>query len=196
MWLAHNRSIECLNIHNIDLLGMDISKLNSNLWCIEITYSKICVGIQSLISVLSQNQRWFIWSGSIFTAHGQAGGLINALNLMSGLHNLFELDLGRKDIGIMGCVALCTLLRNPECRLRTLNLTHNCLDIECMCTLISGLSQNNSLNTLAGKFYWLFIESTLLFREDGSFRWRDWGWLCCCPWRFYGCQPNHEISLC
>jgi len=70
---------------------------------------------------------------------------INALNVMPGLHNLLVLDLGGNEIGSTGCVALCTLLRNPECRLQKLGLTNNCLDVECMCTLISGLYKNNTL---------------------------------------------------
>ncbi|KAL3756918.1 hypothetical protein ACHAWU_005922 [Discostella pseudostelligera] len=159
-WLAHNRSIEHIEFYRFDFSEIDIFRIlapfieqNTNLRCIDLCSSNnVSNKIPPLISALSnlgmtsRLEKINLCRNNIGDTN--AARLIKALNAMPGLHNLVELQLGENDIGRKGFEALCTLLKNPECRIRTLDLTHNCLGIENMGTLICGLAVNNSIKTL------------------------------------------------
>ena len=78
-----------------------------------------------------------------------AAELFNALNAMSGLHNLLDLRSEGNAIASEGCAALCALLENSDCRLITLDLFDNSIDDACINNLISGLIACYSLEYLS-----------------------------------------------
>lgn len=75
----------------------------------------------------------------------RAADLINALTSMPGLHTLVDLDLGCNGVGRQGLVALSELLIYSECRVHSLELSYNRIDIDCVGILIQGLVKNTSL---------------------------------------------------
>ena len=159
--LARNRSIEHLTLTTI--IGADavdiISILapffehNTNLRCIEIKNTKISCNASTFISALSKYgssrlerlclKRTYFWGKRAGDAD-----LLNALNVMPGLHNLVDLDLGCDEGKPQNCMDLSSLLTNSECRVHTLNLSGNQFDIESIGNLIKGLAGNKSLKTL------------------------------------------------
>jgi hypothetical protein len=123
IWIAHNRSIEEIKIHDFDFNDKDLDiiqlfapfvELNTNLRCVEITRSRnLGVKMPSLISALIQMkknslERVNIHGNGIEDVH--TASLLNALNVKPGLHNLLDLNLYGNYVGKEGCVALCTLL--------------------------------------------------------------------------------------
>ncbi len=156
VWLAHNRSIECLDLNHIDLDFVVLAPFfehNTNLRCI--TMNSCCEGsetISTLISVLSQTRmnrlaRMDLCFSDI--SDKQAADLFNALNEMPGLQNLLDLNLRGNMIAGEGCVALYALLENSECGMITLDLSVNDLDDPCLGILTSGLVQCNTLKSLS-----------------------------------------------
>ena len=78
-----------------------------------------------------------------------AAELFNALNSMPGLRNLLDLQLNNNMIASEGCVALCALLKNSDCRIISLDLSCNPIDDACVGILISGLIACSSLKSLS-----------------------------------------------
>ena len=64
-------------------------------------------------------------------------------------HHLLEsLDVGSNDIGNAGCEAIATLLIDPNCNLRILNLAGNAINNEGATTIANSLTNNNQLQKL------------------------------------------------
>jgi Ran GTPase-activating protein (RanGAP) involved in mRNA processing and transport len=155
MWLSHNRSIEYLSLHFANFGKFDIFHIqrNANLRYMVVRSSNIhpMISIPSLISAISHLDICRLESINFqFCEIGDilAYDFINALNAMPGLNKLVELLLGWNEIARFGCVALCALFKNPECRIQELDLTGNHLDAECMCSLISGFARSTTLKGL------------------------------------------------
>lgn len=163
MWIAHNRSIEEIKIHNFDFdfyeedldiiqLFAPFVELNTNLRCVEITGSiNLGVKMPSLISALTHMkknslERVNIHGNGIGDAH--TASLLNTMNVKPGLQNLLELDLSKNVIGKKGCVAISALLEKTECSLHSLNLRNNNIDDECVGILVSGFASSNTLKIL------------------------------------------------
>ena len=78
-----------------------------------------------------------------------ASDLINSLNEMPGLCNLFQLVLEGNRIANKGCAALGELLGNSECRLQELNLNYNRIDDKCLMGLARALMKSSTIKTLS-----------------------------------------------
>ena len=61
---------------------------------------------------------------------------------------LEELDLYENNIGNVGCDAIATLLEDPNCDLRALQLASNAINNEGANTIANSLSNNNKLQNL------------------------------------------------
>jgi len=61
---------------------------------------------------------------------------------------LTELDMGRNKIGMNGCASLASMLSNPNCQLRALNLNYNCIDDCGIIPFAEVLAKNNTLEQL------------------------------------------------
>lgn len=158
-WIVRNRSIEHLTIDQIDLSDEDVDifsiiapfiEHNVNLRCIEINLTRLG-RISSVISALSQCgtnrlERLCLHGNSI--GDEGAADLINALTSMPGLHTLVDLELGCNGVGRQGLVALSVLLMHSDCRVHSLALSFNRIDMDCIGILIRGLVKNTSLKTL------------------------------------------------
>ena len=150
--LADNRSIEHLELDiHIDL---DIEALapflehNANLRCISCLFGTIAPSLISVMSQLKMNRLARIdFSHSEFSDE-TAAELCNALNEMPGLQNLLDLHLAGNRIARKGCVALCALLKNSDCRIISIDLSCNAMDDACAGILISGLIACSSLISL------------------------------------------------
>jgi hypothetical protein len=157
-WLARNRSIEHLTVYMVELADVDIFSIltpffehNMNLRCIEIMHTDIACYTSTIITALSKSganrlERLCLQSPNF--GDKRAADLINALNVMPGLRNLVDLDLGSNQIQRQGWMALSSLLINSECRIYSLGLAFSRLDIESIGSLIKGLVGNKSLKTL------------------------------------------------
>ena len=75
--------------------------------------------------------------------------LINTLNAMPGLSNLLDLWLEENMIERNGYRALCELLKNPECRIISLDLSLNLFDDECIGILVGGFVECGTLKNLS-----------------------------------------------
>jgi Ran GTPase-activating protein (RanGAP) involved in mRNA processing and transport len=158
-WLAHNRSIEHLEISSFNLTTKDIYQHlapfflhNARLRCIEITnVLDASKRIPSLIAALihsGENRLQKINLSRSGIEDEKCAELIDALNKMTGLHNLLELDLGGNQLGRKSCVSISELIRNPVCRIQILGLSNSRISDECMGNLISGLATNTSIKVL------------------------------------------------
>ena len=159
VWLAHNRSIEHLEISSFNLTTIDIYQHlapfllhNARLRCIEIINAIDANNrIPSLIAALVHSggnrlQKISLQGSGI--EDEKCAELIDALNKMSGLHNLLELNLGGNKLGRKSCVSLGELIRNPVCQIQILGLSNTRISDECMGNLISGLATNTSIKVL------------------------------------------------
>ena len=148
IWLAHNRSIEIFDVFQVTFSDQDHFAIlapffehNHNLRCIELYRANASKFIPTLISAISRakmNRLARIRLSTSGIGDKKAAELINALNSMSGLSNLLDLWLGGNRIGINGCRALFSLLKNPECRIMSLDLSSNPFDDECIAILVGG----------------------------------------------------------
>jgi hypothetical protein len=152
--LALNRSIEHLLVRGlyssdseVDLFSYIAPFLahNHNLRCIEVTFSKMAMNTDSIVSTLlqprkSRLERIDFSNNSIRDT--SAATLLNGFNEMPGLCYLLELCLARNEIGLVGCTALCNLLTNSKSNIQYLDLRGNCLDDECIDILIDALCKN------------------------------------------------------
>ena len=152
--LALNRSIEHLlvrglysNDREVDLFSYLAPFLahNHNLRCIEVTFSKMAMNMETIVSTLSQPRKSRLEqinfsNNSIRDTY--AATLLNGFNEMPGLCYLLELCLARNEIGLVGCTALCNLLTNSKSNIQYLDLRGNCLDDECIDILIDALCKN------------------------------------------------------
>jgi Ran GTPase-activating protein (RanGAP) involved in mRNA processing and transport len=181
MWLAHNRSIEYLDLSYTDLDFAVLAPFfehNTNLRCI--VMKNCCEGSETsstLISVLSQtrmNRLARIDLCYCDIRDEQAADLFNALNEMPGLQNLLDLSLRGNMIADEGCLALCALLKNTDCRMITLDLSRNYLDDQCLGILTCGCFWCDTLESLScGKQQQLFFTPAgwTMFSTYLSTRW-------------------------
>lgn len=65
------------------------------------------------------------------------------------LDNLVDLGLTDNHIGRAGCEALATLLQDPRCSLRNINLDANYINDDCAAVLAHSLRNNNKLESLS-----------------------------------------------
>ena len=141
IWIAHNRSIEIFGF-DFEKDVPDFFEHNHNLRCIEfLNFHNTPQRITNLISAISRPKtnrlaRIDLCEGAI--GDTKVADLINALNSMSGLSNLLDLWLEGNEIGKNGCRALFSLLKNPECRIMSLDLSSNPFDDECIAILVGG----------------------------------------------------------
>jgi hypothetical protein len=153
--LANNRSIEYLSSETRDEIFQYLTPFitkNVNLCYIETSRKGSVKGIPSLISALMEcnpNRLQRIELSCLKMKDELAADLINSLNEMSGLYNLFELILWGNRISNKGCVALSELLGNKECRLQNLNLNLNDIDDKCLISLARALLKNSTIKTLS-----------------------------------------------
>jgi Ran GTPase-activating protein (RanGAP) involved in mRNA processing and transport len=161
-WLAHNRSIEHLSLHQFDHsygYDNDIFKWlapffvhNQNLRCIEITRPSLMSHVvPALASALLQSrflhlERIDLRSNGI--SDEKIALIINAINSNPGVQYLIELLLDDNKIGKGGCTALSVLLKLACCNLNCLDLGVNQLDDECIAILTDAMSDNRSLKWL------------------------------------------------
>ena len=155
IWLAHNRSIEIFSAYIITFSEQDNFSImapffehNCNLRCIELKNADVSICILTLVLAISRTKmnrlaRIDLWHTGI--GDKNAADLINALNAMCGLSNLLDLWLCGNRIGKNGCLALFSLLKNPECRILSLDLSSNLFDDVDITILIDGLVVPNAL---------------------------------------------------
>ena len=137
MCLFHNRSIEYLTVYFVNFRKIDIFHIlapfierNANLRNMVVWSSKIrpMISIPSLVSAISHLEMCRL--ETINFQYCEIGDImahdfINALSAIPGLNKIVELLLGFNEIACFRCVALCTLFKNPECRIEDLDLTGN-----------------------------------------------------------------------
>ena len=174
--LARNRSIEHLTINMVKPADADVDIIsilapffehNTNLRCIEIQYTTIACNASTFLSALSKSGTSRLERLCLQSTYFQdikAAALFNALNqFIPGLRNLVDLDLGSNKIQRQGYMALSSLLMNSECRVHSLSLSHNQLDIESIGSLIEGLARNKYLKTLLIPYCYLGSTGWLIF---------------------------------
>ena len=154
--LADNRSIEHLKLHRS--IDFDCTVLapfleqNINLRSICCTDSIS----PTLISVMSQSKMNRLaridFRGSELSDKS-AAELFSTLNVMPGLENLLDVLLEDNMIAHKGCIALCALLDNSDCRMISLGLADNNIDDGCVGVLIGGLINCSSLRSLSFGLY-------------------------------------------
>ena len=158
VWLAHNRSIEEFGLYHWKPTHTSIYRLaqffeyNTRLRYIAINYAKDASNeVTSLIAALVHSGENRLQKISLYGSlikDKKCAELIDALNEITGLHNLLELILGSIKLGRKSCVAISELIRNPDCRIQTLDLSNSSFSDDCMLNLISGLATNTSIKVL------------------------------------------------
>ena len=159
--LARNRSpkLEIFKLHSVAISDQDNFEVltpffdqNRNIRCIELKYANVSRCIPTLISALSHSKmnrlaRIDLSRGVI--GDKEATDLINALNTTPGLSNLLDLWLQGNRIRRNGCRALFSLLKNPECRILSLDVSNNVFDDECIEILVGGFVGCDTLKSLS-----------------------------------------------
>ena len=74
--------------------------------------------------------------------------LLPIVDAIRGHSMLEKLNLGRNNIGNVGCEAIATLLADPICNLRTLNLGRNAIHNEGASTIANSLTTNKKMQDL------------------------------------------------